>query len=235
VLDMADTTGTVRPEARARIAGLCYLGVIAGGLFTQGIVQGTLIHPDDATATARAIAEHETLWRWGLAVHLLYLLPALTVTVLLVEIVHPVHATLARLALATGLTSVAVEAGNLLQLAVLLFSYGFGLALAFFAGFCVLVGVLLMRSLLVPRILGLLMVVAGACYLLNTLALLLSPTLADRIFPEILLPCLLAELSLALWLTARGTSDHGRRGRLDTRQGEADVPAGVATGAAPGR
>ena len=45
----------------------------------------------------------------------------------------------------------------------------------FFAGFCVLIGTLILRSRLIPRVIGALMVVAGGCYVVNTLALILSP------------------------------------------------------------
>jgi hypothetical protein len=48
------------------------------------------------------------------------------------------------------------------------------------------------------------MVLAGGCYVVNTLALILSPALSDRLVPWILLPIGLAELSLALWLAVRG-------------------------------
>jgi hypothetical protein len=222
---------------RARIAGLCYLTVIAGGLFAEAFARGTLIVPGDAGATASAIAGDEALWRWGLAVHLLYLLPALAVNLLVYELLKPAQATLARLALACAVTSVAVEAVSLLQLyapvvlldeggalaafddgqrqalaylAVRVFSAGFGIALAFFAGFCVLAGGLILRSALIARPIGALMVAAGACYLVSTLALILSPSLSDALFPAILLPCLVGELSLALWLVVKGVpADRG--------------------------
>jgi Domain of unknown function (DUF4386) len=60
------------------------------------------------------------------------------------------------------------------------------------------------RSRLVPGAIGAMMVVAGACYVVNTLALVLSPALSDLLVPGILVPVLLAELSLALWLTVKG-------------------------------
>jgi hypothetical protein len=216
---------------QARVAGLCYLLVIAGGLFAEGFVRGALVVPGDAAATARAIAADEALWRWGLAVHLLYLLPAVVVNVLVCGLLKPAGPTLARLALVFAVAGVTIEAGSLLQLsvplavvaeggalaalgegqrqalsylAIGLFSSGFGFALLFFAGFCVLVGVLILRSRLVPGAIGAMMVVAGACYVVNTLALVLSPALSDLLVPGILVPVLLAELSLALWLTVKG-------------------------------
>jgi Domain of unknown function (DUF4386) len=216
---------------QARIAGLCYLVVIAGGLFAEGLARGALVVPGDATATARAIAADEGLWRWGLAVHLLYLLPAVVVNVVVPGLLKPAGPTLARLALVFAVAGVTIEAASLLQLsvplamveeggalaalgegqrqalsylAIGLFSTGFGFALLFFAGFCVLVGVLILRSRLVPGVIGAIMVVAGACYAVNTLALVLSPALSDLLVPGILVPVLLAELSLALWLTVKG-------------------------------
>ena len=55
-----------------------------------------------------------------------------------------------------------------------------------------------------PRLLGWLMVLAGLCYLVNSFAGFLSPALGSRLFPWILLPSLVAELSLALWLLVKG-------------------------------
>jgi Domain of unknown function (DUF4386) len=228
VMEQAHSRPLVR---QARIAGLCYLLVIAGGLFAEGFVRGSVIVAGDAAATAQAIAADETLWRWGLAVHLLYLIPAIVVNVIIYGLLKAVEPTLARLALVLSVASVAIEAVSLLHLyvplamteeggalaalgegqrqalsylAIRLFPTGFGLALLFFAGFCVLAGALILRSQLIPRVIGAMMVVAGVCYAVNTLALLLSPALSDLIYPGILLPCLLAELSLALWLVVKG-------------------------------
>jgi hypothetical protein len=216
---------------RARIAGLSYLLVIAGGLYAEGFVRASVLVPGDAAATARAIAASETLWRWGVAVHLVYLVPALVTNVLICDLFRVVEPTLARLALVFSVAGVTVEAASLLHLyvplalsegsgaltalgegqrqalsylAIGLFDTGFGFALLFFAGFCVLIGTLILRSRLIPRVLGALMVVAGGCYLVNTLALILSPALSDRLVPQILLPIGLAELSLALWLAVKG-------------------------------
>jgi hypothetical protein len=205
--------------------------VIAGGLFAEGLARGSLVVPGDAAATARAIADNEALWRWGLAVHLLYLTPALVVNVIVSHLFSAASPLLARLALAAAVAGVVVEAASLVSLflplalaeepgafaglaeaqrwaltylAIRLFSVGFGFALVFFAGFCVLVGVLIVRSRLVPRVLGIMMIVAGACYIVNTVALILSPALLRAINPTILLPILVAELSLAVWLSVKG-------------------------------
>jgi Domain of unknown function (DUF4386) len=223
-----------RPATMVRqawIAGLCYLLVIAGGLYAEVFVRGSLLVPGDAAATARAIAANEALWRSGVAVHLLYLVPAIVMNVLICGLFKPVEPTLARLALVFSVAGVMIEAASLLQLyvpvamieesgaltalgegqrqawsylAIGLFDTGFGFALLFFAGFCVLIGTLILRSRLIPHVIGALMILAGLCYVANTLALLLSPALSDRLVPGILLPVGLAELTLALWLTVKG-------------------------------
>ena len=48
------------------------------------------------------------------------------------------------------------------------------------------------------------MQIAGACYLINSFALLLSPAFARLLFPAILLPALIGELSFAIWLLVKG-------------------------------
>jgi uncharacterized protein DUF4386 len=223
---------------QARIAGLSYLVVIAGGLFAEVVVRTSLVVPGDAAATVRAIAANETLWRWGVAVHLLYLVPAVVTNVLICDLFKAVESTLARLALVFSVGGVMIEAASLLHLyvplamieesgaltaldegqrqalsylAIGLFDTGFGFALLFFAGFCLLIGTLILRSRLIPRFIGALMVVAGSCYVVNTLALILSPALSDRLVPGILLPIGLAELSLALWLAVKGVQTEQAR------------------------
>jgi hypothetical protein len=220
------STQRTRP---ATVAGFCYLAVIAGGLFAEGMVRRSLVVSGDAVATARAILENETLWRLGLASHLLYLVPALAVNVIVSGLFRSTDPTLARLALVFGVTAVTVEAvalvylyvplaliengatlaaledaPGLIYLATRLFATGFGFSLLLFSGFCVLIGVLILRSRLLPRVIGAMMIVAGICYVVNTLALVVSPGFWKLVNPTILLPILLAELSLALWLLLKG-------------------------------
>ena len=52
--------------------------------------------------------------------------------------------------------------------------------------------------------LGLLLQVAGVCYLTNSFAMLLAPSVANALFPFVLMPCLVAELALALWMVVKG-------------------------------
>lgn len=218
------------PQVAARIAGCLYLLVIAGGLFAQVFVRDRLIVGGDATATADSLLQHATLYRLGFGIHLFYLLCAIVLAVILYDMLRRVSASLALLALSFDLVAITVEGIHLLHhLAPLLmltdsglagmepsqlhamayaqarlFAYGFGISLVFFGAFCIVTGVLIYRSRFLPRTLGVMMVIAGICYLTNSFALFLAPGLASLLFPYILMPCLIAELSLALWLLVKG-------------------------------
>jgi hypothetical protein len=214
-----------------------YLLVILGGLFAEAVVLGRLTVAGDATATAQAIADDAWLWRLGLGVHLFYLACAAPVMYLLLyRMLSPLQPTLARMAVTFAVISAAVEGAALLQLyvplamvesqaalgalrdgqaaalaylAIRLYETGFGFALLFFAGFCSATGVALLRSLIVPRPIGWMMVAAGICYLAGSLSTVVLPAFAGWLFPWILLPCLVGEASLALWLLAKGVRDGG--------------------------
>ena len=219
------------PARQARIAGLCYFLVIVGGVFAALFVREPLFVSGDAAATAHSIAANESLWRWGIAVHALYLFPGAAFGVILYRLFKPVHATFALLALVFAVAPVAIEAVLLTALyvplamigegaafsaldegqrhalgylAVRLFLTGWGFSLLLFSGFCTFIGLLILRSGLVPRVIGALMIAAGASYFLNSLSAILSPALNAALLPGILLPAFVGEFSLALWLTIKG-------------------------------
>jgi hypothetical protein len=146
-------------------------------------------------------------------------------------LLKPVNKNLALLALLFNLIQTAVLVANKLNLLTALFllgdadylkafepsqlhalsylliklhDYGFGVGLIFFGFVCLLEGYLIFRSTYLPRTLGVLMQIAGVCYLTNSFAMLLAPKLANMLFPTIMMPCLVAELSLCLWLMVKG-------------------------------
>ncbi|MFN3629805.1 MAG: DUF4386 family protein, partial [Casimicrobiaceae bacterium] len=98
----------------------------------------------------------------------------------------------------------AAQLQALTALAINLHGYGFGIGLIFFGIACLLRGWLIARSGFLPKPLGLLLLLAGLSYLLNSFALLLAPKLAAAMFPAILLPAFVGELALALWLIVKG-------------------------------
>ncbi len=82
------------------------------------------------------------------------------------------------------------------------FDAGYGVALVPFGVHCVLTGSLIFRSTFLPRLLGVLMAVAGVGYFV-----FLSPQLGSRLFfPWIVIPAVAGEGSLTLWLLSVGVN-----------------------------
>jgi uncharacterized protein DUF4386 len=59
---------------------------------------------------------------------------------------------------------------------------------------------------LIIIVIGTLVQIAGLSYLTSSFALILFPSLAHRLYPAILLPALVGEASLCLWLLAKGVN-----------------------------
>lgn len=215
-----------------QLSGLCYLAIIALGLWGELVVRGSLIVAGDAAATAQRIAESPLLWRSGLVGDLLMQVLDLPIIVMLWRLLRPVNEPLALIATGLNLVQTAVLVANrvqllvpielmagsaalglapeqreaLVMLSVQLHAHGFGIGLIFFGFACVIRGVLLAQGRLVPRALAVMLTLAGVAYLVNSFALLLAPALAERLFPAILLPSLVGELWFALWLVTRRTA-----------------------------
>jgi hypothetical protein len=222
---------TVPARAVARIGGVLYLIIIALGVFQEMFVRSRMIVPADAAQTAANIASMEWLWRLGIAAELLLLSCATALTVVFLVLLGPVSRLLTWLAVFFNLIAIAIEGAASLSLVEALFplgkagylqafepsqlhalarldtrshAHGFGIALIFFGWCAVIVGILIYRSGFLPRVLGVLMGIAGICYLVNSFALIVVPAVAARLFPAILLPAFVAETSLALWLLLKG-------------------------------
>ncbi len=214
------------PRLKTRIAGIFYLLIFAAGGFFETLVRGRLVVMSNAPATAANILAHQALYRLGGAAELIVLTCDLAVATLFYELFKPVSRTLSLFAAAFRLVFVAMMAVNLLnyfaplgllknaQLATAFrpeqlqelalaflrsFGTGYEIALVFFGFHCLMIGYLIFRSAFLPRILGLLMAFAGLGWLT-----FLWPPLANFLHPYILLPGIVGEGSLTLWLLAMG-------------------------------
>lgn len=230
---MGNSNAQASPQAYARIGGVLYLIIIVAGLFGEAFVRSKLIVSGDATATANNIMTSELLWRIGIAGDLIMHVCDVPLMLVFYVLLRPVNRNLALLAVLFNLIQTAVLVANKLNLLVALFllgsadylkafephqlhaltylsvkshGYGFGIGLIFFGFACLVLGYLIFRSGYLPKILGVLMQIAGLCYLINSFALILAPAVAGALFPWVLLPAFIAELSLALWLLVKGVN-----------------------------
>jgi hypothetical protein len=216
----------------ARIGGFLYLINIVVGFLSIGYIPGVIDVLGDPMATAHNILAHEGLYRLGLAGHIIILLTNIPLAVIFYDLFKGVSRRVTLLVVFFTLVGTAVEAANLLnafaplvflknthlneippgQLQALSYSAsqlegnGFNLALVFFGCYGICIGYLLFRSGFFPRTLGLLMVIGGSCYLVNSFTSFISPAFAHTLFPYIQLPSGLAELFFCLWLLVKGVN-----------------------------
>jgi len=231
------------PQIYARIGGVLYLIIIVTGLFGEAFVRDRLIVSGDAASTAANIVSHELLWRFHIAAELFLLICAVALLSILFALLRPVSRDLALLAAFFNLISIGIEAATTMYLVESLFplgnagylkaftpeqlytiatlslkshAYGFSVSLIFFGCFCIIIGHLIFRSVYLPKTIGILMQIAGACYLTNSFALILSPAVANRLFPAILVPAFIGEASLCIWLLVKGVNVKQWEERLRT-------------------
>jgi hypothetical protein len=119
----------------------------------------------------------------------------IAVTVLFYYMFRPVNRNLSLLAAIFSLVGCANDVLSLFNLAPYKIS-----SLAFFGPYCLLIGYLIFRSTVLPRILGVLMALAGVGWLI-----VLSP-LASQLSTYLKILGFLAELSLCLWLLVMGVN-----------------------------
>jgi len=210
------------------MAGVSYLLGSLTSVLGQMVVLGMLVVPGSATATAANILSHESLFRLGFVSSLMTVPFHLVWAVLFRDLFRPVNRSVSLLAGFVMLVACTMWAlSSLLYLAPLLVLQGkislsafapeelqaltlmllklnaqaYDIGLVFFALWCVLIGYLILRSTFLPRIIGVLEVLAGLGYL----TLLWQP-LAHYLYPYNLALAGPGEISLLLWLLVKGVN-----------------------------
>lgn len=217
---------------KARLTGILYLLVIILAGFSQGYVRATIFIPDDSQATLTNIISSEKLFRFGLVSDLLAFMLDVVISVLLYQLLKTVNKTLAAIASAFRLLAhPAIASLNLLnhymalqtaskggfmsglgieqqEAWTMLFmnahNVGYLLAGAFFGIHCALLGILLYRFALFPKVLGILMVVAAGGYLLETFGNLMFPGHELVLATIVGFSAAIGEVSLTLYLLVKG-------------------------------
>jgi hypothetical protein len=215
-------------------AGALYLAIFVVYPLST-VVRSMLVAPADAAATAQNIAENERLFRWGMAGEATVFLIEIVLAAVLYTLLRPVSrsislgASLARVAegvvMAAGnlvtsiLTLVAVGGAGYLAVfsaeqrnALALFfqdaneyvvlTWGF-----FFALSLVLTGWLVYRSGFLPRLPGVLLILAGVGYFAQSYGTFVAPGLTDLLSTVVLVLAIPGELAFALWLLIKGVDE----------------------------
>jgi hypothetical protein len=216
-------------KQEARIIGLVYLLFFLTSILSVTFLKG-LIVKNDSTATANAIVAHERLFHLGVATGLIGTAFYIALTALFYRLFKPVSRNVSLVAAFFGLVGCAIQAsGSVFKLfglanlgeggAVSIFSsdelsgravatlflklndQAGSVALVFFGAYCLLIGCLILRTIFLPRFLGVLMVLAGLGWLI-----FLYPPLAERLFAYIAIIGITAEALLMFWLLVMGVN-----------------------------
>jgi hypothetical protein len=204
---------------------------IACGFYAEMVVRSKLIDYANPALTASRILESQPLYRLGFFADMAAMILGVLSSVVLYTVLKVVSRTVALTVLVLDVISNAVslcggvflfapliilpggtyvsgfspaQQQSLSLLCLKLYESGYALSLGIFSGSCLLTGYLIFRSTFLPRTLGLLMGLAGACYLTNSFVGFMPKGFWDGLFPWILLPVILGEGAFALWLLIVG-------------------------------
>ena len=216
----------------ALIAGFAYLAIFLFGV--GNLLLDNLIVRGDAAATASNIMASESQFRLGIAMVIIAHGADVVVAWALFLFLRPISGSLSLLTALFRLVFVAIAASafvNLLSVSELLsgatdfgaiqpdqlnaqamlsvtsYNYGFNVGFVFFGLHILGLGYLIVRSDYIPRVLGVLLIIASVGYFIDSFASFLSSDYANNetlFVVFIAVPAIIAELSLTLWLLIRG-------------------------------
>ena len=198
---MTTHTAEISPLTRARVAGLLYLIVNLPAPFALVYLPSRLIVRGDAAATANKIIASESLFRFGIVGNLFTFIANIFLALALYQLLKVVNRNMASLMVILFLVGVPIAMLNeLTQLAVLQLLSGAGylkayatdqlqalaylllrlhdqgllIAHIFFGLWLLPMGYLVFRSRFIPRVVGVLLVIAGVGYVVQSFAAFLG-------------------------------------------------------------
>jgi hypothetical protein len=220
---MTSGSTTISINKTARLAGWLYLALIPFSVLGFFYVPSVLIVPGDAGTTSRNILASELLFRTGTVSWLVGHIILIFLALVLYRLFKPVNKDHAVLMVVLALLCVPIvflnevnslAALHLLQRSpsdaqvhaqVMLFldmrQSGILCAQVFFGLWLFPLGLLMYRSGFLPKVLGVLMLIAAAAYLTDAITQLLFPSL-----PTISQFTFIGELLFPLWLVIKGVN-----------------------------
>jgi hypothetical protein len=219
-----NTTATL-----ARRAGVLYL-VFALVAIVREFLFPAFVVLEDAAATARNITAAELTYRIGLLISFATLVIFIFLVVSLYYLLKDVARRQALLMVLLVVVGVAVSLANLLhKLAALVLlsgadylsvftrpqldalalgflrvhSSGVALALAFWGLWLFPFGILVIKSGFFPRILGILLIIAGVGYLVTSATSIVLPAYR-QVVSQVMMPLYFGEVPIILWLVIKG-------------------------------
>ncbi|NQT64492.1 MAG: DUF4386 domain-containing protein [Candidatus Marinimicrobia bacterium] len=223
----------LNPNKTARIAGFLYVLMIPLGLFGIMYVPTLLIVDGDAVTTTKNIMDNIGMFRLSIVTALIVQVIHISIVLLLYRLLKPVNKNIALLMVVFMLVSVPIAMLNELnRFAIPLFLSGAAdlkvfttvqlqalvpmlldlhengilIASIFWGLWLFPMGYLVFKSGFISKIPGVLLIIAGSGYLIDTFARLLSPNYGTTIIATIITVTLYGELVFAIWLLIKGVN-----------------------------
>lgn len=219
----------------ARIAGLLYLVVVLTGIFSLAYVPTKLIVWDNAVTTFNNISAHETLFRLGVVSSLVCYIFFILLPIALYKLLKPVNDFYAKIMVLLAVISVPISYVNLQnkfavlsiingenlksftneqlesQVMFYLNQYDSGvLMVSIFWGLWLFpFGYLVYKSGMLPKILGILLMMGCFGYMINFLGnFLISDYASFGVSKYISKPATVGEIGICLWLLIMGAKEN---------------------------
>jgi hypothetical protein len=218
-------------QQTARLAGALYVAMGLPGAFTLVYIPSVFVVPGDATATANRIAAAPGLYRFGVFADLMCGVFAVWLAMVLYDLFKDVDRGQARLMVGLVLGMVALGVANTVVMAaplvltsgasylsafdkhqldaftlasVDLRSQGIRAATMYWGVWLLPLGILVYKSGFLPRLLGVLVIIAGCSYVIDCLAYYFLPDYARSIARLSMLPQAAGELGFTAWMLIKG-------------------------------
>ena len=214
-----------------RLAGLAYFVLVISGIFSLMYVPSQLYVSGNAAQTASNIQSSEFLFRLGMAVEMISFVAFLLLPLILYKLFHHVNKTAAILMVAFAVISVPISfAAMINEFSVLRLIHavdfptselesaitynmkryfdGHLVAQIFWALWLFPLGFMVYKSGLIPKILGLFLMLGCIGYLIDFFGRVLMPDFGDLALASyITIPASIGEIGTCLWLLIMGAKE----------------------------
>lgn len=228
---MTNRNAETSPRTYAKIVGVLYLVIFFLGPFAFFMGRTGVVVPGDPAATVGNLMVSESMFRLGMVAETLIILIEIVVSAILYVLLRPVSRPLSLASALARFAQAILQAVNLFTaVPALLLLGGAGYLAAFdpdqlnvlvllfmdvnafviiiwgvlFGFHLLLLGYLVYRSGFWPRLLGILLIVAGVGYLLQSYGHLLAPQFDDILETVVIVLSIPGELAFTVWLLWKG-------------------------------
>ncbi len=222
-------------KKNARIAGLLYLLIAITGGFGIMYAPSSIIVPNDATATANNLINSEFIYSLSILSNLISQALTIFLVLTLSRLFKDVNPKLTKYMVTFVLVAVPISFLNVLNLVaaqvfvggaeflevfetnqlnslalVFLNLYEFGIAVVgiFWGLWLFPFGMLIIKSKLIPKIIGVFLTIGCFAYLIDSFISILLPEYKETVSAIIMIPLAIGEFSTILWLLIKGVKEN---------------------------